>query len=98
MSDRVVVITGASGGLGASLAQMLAKKGNRIVLAARREHELTTVAAQCGQNAFAVVTDVTKRSDVENTLAQAIKRFGRVDAWVNNAGQGIARPCLRDHG
>jgi NADP-dependent 3-hydroxy acid dehydrogenase YdfG len=91
MSDRVVVVTGASGGLGASLAELLAKKGDRVVLAARRERELLEVAARCGTNALAVVTDVTKRSDSAHTLARAIERFGRVDAWVNNAGRGMGR-------
>lgn len=91
MRDRVVLITGASGGLGASLAEILAKKGCRVVLAARRERELTEVAARCGKNALAVVTDVTKRSDSANALTRAIERFGHVDAWVNNAGQGMAR-------
>jgi NAD(P)-dependent dehydrogenase (short-subunit alcohol dehydrogenase family) len=91
MSDRVVVITGASGGLGASLAELLAKKGDRVVLAARRERELSDVATRCGKNALAVVADVTKRGDSVTTLARAIERFGHVDAWVNNAGQGMAR-------
>lgn len=91
MNHRVVVITGASGGLGASLAELLAKKGDCVVLAARRERELNEVAGRCGKNALAVVTDVTRRSDSARTLARAIERFGHVDAWVNNAGQGMGR-------
>jgi NADP-dependent 3-hydroxy acid dehydrogenase YdfG len=92
MANRVVVITGASSGIGASLAELLAKKGDRLVLAARRERELGEVAERCGANAIALVTDVTKRGDIEKTLARAIERFGHVDAWVNNAGRGITRP------
>jgi short-subunit dehydrogenase len=89
--DKVVVITGASAGIGAELARQLAAKGARVVLAARRKEELDSVARQIGEAAFAVVTDVTKRSDVELLAKQAIERFGRIDVWVNNAGRGISR-------
>jgi NAD(P)-dependent dehydrogenase (short-subunit alcohol dehydrogenase family) len=91
MGPRVVVITGASAGIGASLAELLSKKGDHVVLAARRERELGEVAARCGANALPVVTDVTIRGDVTKTLAHAIARFGHLDAWVNNAGRGISR-------
>lgn len=97
MADRekVVVITGASGGIGAALARHLGGQGHAIVLAARREEELKAVARESGRRAIPVVTDVTRREDVERLLEAAIGEFGRVDVWVNNAGQGIARPVMQ---
>jgi len=92
MSDRVVVITGASGGIGAALATRLARDGDRLVLVARREPELRAVAAACGPDALAVVADVTRRADVQRVLDAALERHGHVDVWVNNAGRGITRP------
>jgi NADP-dependent 3-hydroxy acid dehydrogenase YdfG len=89
--DKVVVVTGASAGIGAELAKQLAAKGAKVVLAARRKEELEKVAAESGPNALPVVTDVTKRSDVDALCKAAIDRFGRVDVWVNNAGRGISR-------
>jgi NAD(P)-dependent dehydrogenase (short-subunit alcohol dehydrogenase family) len=92
MSDRVVVITGASSGIGAATARLLAARGARVVLAARREGELSNVASDCGPEAVAVVADVTRRKDVQRILDAAIGRHGRVDVWVNNAGRGITMP------
>ena len=89
--DKVVVVTGASGGIGAELARQLAAKGAKVVLAARRKDTLDAVAQEIGAQALAVVTDVTKKSDVERLAKAAIERFGRVDVWVNNAGRGISR-------
>ncbi len=91
MSDRVIVITGASAGIGAALAEIVAKRGYKPVLLARREKELREVAARCGTSAEIFVTDVTKRSDVERARDAAIARFGHIDVWVNNAGRGISR-------
>jgi NADP-dependent 3-hydroxy acid dehydrogenase YdfG len=92
MNGKVVVITGASGGIGAALSRVIGNAGGRPVLAARREEELRAVAAESGPDALAVVADVTDRAQVERILAEALARFGQVDAWVNNAGRGITRP------
>ena len=94
MRDRVVVITGASGGIGAALAEHLSKQGQKLVLVARRAKELAAVAERCGGEAVAlpVVADVTKREDVKRVIATAIDRFDHVDVLVNNAGRGISRP------
>ena len=91
MRDQVVVITGASGGIGAALSERAAARGARLVLAARRERELGEVAARCGPQALPVVADVTRREDVRRILDGALSRFGHVDVWVNNAGRGITR-------
>jgi short-subunit dehydrogenase len=94
----VVVITGASGGIGAALARELGAAGHSVVLAARRGAELRTVAAEAearGAPATLVVeTDVTRRDSVNALRDAALARFGRVDVWVNNAGRGITRAVL----
>jgi NADP-dependent 3-hydroxy acid dehydrogenase YdfG len=92
MQDRVVVITGASAGIGAALARLIGNQGARPVLLARREPELLAVAAESGPHAMAMVTDVTRREDVKRALDAALARHGHVDVWINNAGRGISRP------
>jgi NADP-dependent 3-hydroxy acid dehydrogenase YdfG len=89
--DKVVVITGASAGIGAELAKQLGARGAKVVLGARRKPELEAVAHAVGGDALAVVTDVTKRTDVEHLAKASLERFGRIDVWVNNAGRGISR-------
>jgi NAD(P)-dependent dehydrogenase (short-subunit alcohol dehydrogenase family) len=93
-SSKVIVITGASGGIGAALARQLGAQGHRLALAARREKELADVAAECGPGTLAVVTDVTRRPDVERLRDRALAAFGQVDVWINNAGRGIGKPTL----
>ncbi len=94
MDSKVVVITGASSGIGAALARRLAADGHRLVLAARRRNALEEVARESGGEALVVVTDVRRRGDVERLRDQALGAFDHVDVWVNNAGQGIHRPAL----
>jgi NAD(P)-dependent dehydrogenase (short-subunit alcohol dehydrogenase family) len=91
LEGKVVVITGASGGIGAALAEAVAKRGGSVALLARREAELEKVRARCGERALVAVCDVTKRADVERARDAALARFGHVDCWVNNAGRGITR-------
>ena len=90
----VIVITGASAGIGAALAAQLGARGDNVVLAARREDELVRVAAGIGAHALPVVADVTKRADVERLRDHAIAVFGHIDVWVNNAGRGIGRNVM----
>jgi NADP-dependent 3-hydroxy acid dehydrogenase YdfG len=94
MTLKQIVITGASGGIGAALAVRLGQAGHRVALAARREAELREVAARAGSGAVAVATDVTKRSEAERLSDRAIAELGHVDVWVSNAGRGITRPVL----
>jgi NADP-dependent 3-hydroxy acid dehydrogenase YdfG len=89
--ERVIVITGASSGIGAATARLLAQKSNALVLAARRLDALENVAAGCGEHALAVVTDVTRRADHARLVEAAIARFGRIDVYINNAGRGITK-------
>lgn len=91
MPDLVIVITGASTGIGASLARLVGSQGHVPVLVARRPAELAEVAAGSGPRALAIPADVTRRDDVERVVATALERLGRIDVWVNNAGRGITR-------
>jgi NAD(P)-dependent dehydrogenase (short-subunit alcohol dehydrogenase family) len=88
----VVVVTGASAGIGAALAERIGALGGKPVLAARRERELAEVAKRSGPDALAVVADVSRREDVDRVRDRAIGAFGHIDVWVNNAGRGITRP------
>ncbi|MFO0725342.1 MAG: SDR family oxidoreductase [Myxococcota bacterium] len=91
MRDRVIVITGASAGIGACLAELVAKKGARPVLAARRASALEAVSARCEGRAISIVTDVRSRAEVDRLAAQTLEQLGAIDVWVNNAGRGISR-------
>jgi short-subunit dehydrogenase len=99
-SGPVVVVTGASAGIGAGLARELAGRHASLVLIARREEQLREMAATLGTPVEVVPGDVTRRADVERVLERAVARFGGVDVWVNNAGHGITRhrwrPSRRD--
>jgi len=92
LPNKVVVITGASSGIGAALAQALAARGTAVVLVARRVDILRAVADKCGDRALMVVADMTRRDDVQRVVREAIGRFAQIDVWVNNVGQGITRP------
>jgi len=92
MPDTIVVITGASGGIGAALAELVSGQGMSVALAARRKDALEAVAARCGGRALPVVADVTVRANVRRIVDETLARFGRIDVWINNAGIGITRP------
>lgn len=92
MSTKVVVITGASSGIGAALAVLLAGRGDLPVLVARRQDALQEIAGQCRGRAAVVVGDMTRRGDVRRTIAAALSAQGRIDVWINNVGRGITRP------
>ncbi len=89
IEGKVVVITGASSGLGESTARYLAKLGATVVLGARRKDRLDAIVKDihaAGGEALAVTVDVTKRSEVEGLVKKAIDTYGRIDVMVNNAG------------
>ncbi len=92
LADQVIVITGASSGIGLTTARKAASRGARVVLAARSLDALQQVAAKIsadGGTAHAVKTDVISISDIQNLAEEAVSRFGRIDTWVNNAGVSV---------
>lgn len=89
INDKVALITGASSGIGRATGEAFAARGAKVVLAARREHELATLTSEIesrGGRASFVVTDVAIAKDVERMVSHAIETFGRLDYAVNNAG------------
>lgn len=92
MSTQVVVVTGASSGIGAAVAERLAHDGTALGLVARRGGALEAVSARCGVLALAIAADMTVRAEAERAAAEAIARFGHIDVWINNVGRGITRP------
>lgn len=89
IADKVVVITGASSGLGAATARLLARYGAKLALGARRKERLGALVKQIEAEdgkAIAVATDVTRRAEVQALVNSAVETFGRVDVLINNAG------------
>jgi len=89
IEGKIVVITGASSGLGESAARHLAEQGASVVLGARRTDRINSLAEEINKNggkALALTTDVTKRDQVKKLVDKAVDEFGRVDVMVNNAG------------
>lgn len=87
--DNVVILTGASTGIGEALAHQLAQQGAWLALAARNAEKLEQVAAECrdhGGRALVVPTDVTDESQCEMLVDQTVAEFGRIDTLINNAG------------
>ena len=92
LHDQVIVITGASSGIGLATAQLAARHGAKVVLACRNQQALDEVVANLraeGGDAMAVQADVGVAADHDRILGAAIERYGRVDTWVNNAGVSI---------
>ncbi len=93
-SEQVVIVTGASSGIGRELACQLAGQGARLVLAARSVEKLEAVAAECrqrGGQALVVQTDVTDEGQCRRLIEQTVETYGRIDALINNAGYGRPR-------
>jgi short-subunit dehydrogenase len=94
MDKKVVIITGASSGIGAAVAKRLGQDGMRLTLAARRTDRLQAVAEEVrasGGEALVLQTDVTRQVDLDAMLAATLERWGRVDVLFNNAGMGVDR-------
>src|SRR6185369_13533040 len=90
-SGRVVVITGASSGIGRATALRFAENGDTVVLAARRKNLLNDVVDECeelGAEALAVECDVSQEKAIEKLSRAAVKKFGCIDVWINDAGVG----------
>ncbi len=90
-ADAVMIVTGASSGIGEATARLGSERGMRVVLAARRVERLAALAAEL-PGAIAVPTDVTKPDDVQRLIGTTVDTFGRIDVLINNAGQGLHVP------
>ena len=95
LAERVIIVTGASSGIGAATARALVGAGSRVVLAARSAEKLDVLAAELGPAALPVATDVTVGAEVERLVGRTVEHFGRVDALLANAGVYLAGD-LRD--
>jgi NADP-dependent 3-hydroxy acid dehydrogenase YdfG len=89
LAGKTAVVTGASSGIGAATARLLAQHKCNVVLAARREDRLNGLAAELGEGALAVPTDVTDPATCEALVSRAVGDFGSVDILVANAGLGL---------
>ena len=94
LAGRVVVITGASSGIGAATARALARCGCRLTLAARSADRLAALAKEIGPDALAVPTDVTQGADAARMVDRTLEQFGRVDALFANAGIFLRGPLM----
>jgi short-subunit dehydrogenase len=95
LAGSVVVVTGASSGIGRATAITFARRGAFVVLAARRAHALRSAAAECeqaGGHARVVVADVTDQAAMRHLAQEAVSWEGRIDTWVNNAGVTLFGP------
>lgn len=88
-TNKVVIITGASSGIGAAVAIKFAEEGANVVLIARNQNKLKEVVTKCerhGGKVLVVIADVTKSEDIKNIIEQTINQFEKIDILVNNAG------------
>jgi short-subunit dehydrogenase len=89
MFDKVVIVTGASSGIGLATAREFASQGGKVVLAARSRELLESIVNElkgAGFEAYAVITDVTKEEECKNLIEKTIEKYGRIDILINNAG------------
>lgn len=100
IQNKVVMITGASSGIGEASARRLAQHGAKLVLAARRTDRLAQLAAELGESTLWAATDVTRLDELEALATAARERFGRIDVLINNAGimpiSMLAQGCVDD--
>ena len=99
LNNSVVIVTGASSGIGAATAREFARHGAQVILAARRVEELAIqvqTITDKGYNALAIPTDITDATQVTQLVEQTLAQFGRIDVLVNNAGIGRIRPFFKE--
>ena len=88
IKNKVIIITGASQGIGLATAKLLSARGGKIVLSARSTHVIEELQKEL-PNSLAVTTDMRKPEDIVNLINKTMEKFGRIDILINNAGQGM---------
>src|ERR1035437_2754748 len=91
IAGKIVIVTGASSGIGAATARLAAERGAKVVLAARRTDRIAALAATL-PDSLSVTTDMRDPVQIQRLMDSAMERFGRVDVLINNAGQGLHLP------
>jgi len=96
LQDKTAIVTGASRGIGRSIAEVFIREGARVILCGRKQETIEQVAREMGTRAKPVVCHVGKADQIENLVETAMREFGGIDILVNNAGTNIAQgPCLQ---
>ncbi|XP_045459935.1 3-oxoacyl-[acyl-carrier-protein] reductase FabG-like [Melitaea cinxia] len=88
LKNKVVIITGASSGIGAAAAKLFSGEGARVVMVGRNEKKLSAVAARCA-SPLVILADVSKDDDARRIISETVKKFGQIDVLVNNAGLSV---------
>jgi short-subunit dehydrogenase len=91
IQNKVIIVTGASHGIGLAVARLLSKEGARVILAARSGDIIIAVEKEL-PGSFAVMTDMRKPDDIKGLIAKTLDKYGRIDVLINNAGQGMYGP------
>jgi short-subunit dehydrogenase len=93
IQDKVILITGASGGIGKAAAELLSRRGARVAVAARSEDKIKTLAASLN-DAYAVRVDMTDKASIDIMVKSVLDHYGRIDVLINNAGQSVVAPVM----
>lgn len=91
IKDQIIIVTGASQGIGLATAKYLSKLGARVVLAARSTEIISNLEKEI-PGSIAIATDMRKTEDIKNLVKKTMEKFGRIDILINNAGQGLHGP------
>lgn len=97
LKNKVAIITGGARGIGAACADVFIREGARVVIASRNSAELPETQKNLGPNSHAIVTDVSKADSVENLFSETLKKLGRVDILINNAGVAFNHKSFAEH-